>query len=38
MYTYPCLSKNAVEAGLNLRLSVKLGRRKGCLAEQGGWK
>lgn len=38
MYTYPCLSKNAVEAGLNLRLSVKLGRGKGCLAEQGGWK
>lgn len=38
IYTYPCLSKNAVDSGLNLRLSVKSGRGKGCLAEQWGWK
>lgn len=34
IYTYPCLSKNTVDSGLNLRLSVKSGRGKGCLAEQ----
>lgn len=32
-YPHPCLSKNAVKSGLNLKLSVKLGRGKG-LEEQ----